>query len=105
MAFFISWGFGQGVCFLWAKLLRSVFGKYRLSSNEPKMNVLRLVDGSGVGGEWCVIGLDKVNLVGAEWCLGINFSPIFLPLATLGVQCLYAREIPPPCRRSRKARN
>ena len=51
------------------------------------------------------LGSVEVNRVGAEWCWGINFSPIFLPLATLGVQCLYAREIPPPCRRSRKARN
>ena len=52
------------------------------------------------------LGLVEVNRVGAELCAcGINFSPIFLPLGTLWVQCLYAREIPPPCRRSRKARN
>ena len=70
-----------------------------------KMNGFRLVDGSGVGMEWSVLRLVEVNRVGAEWCWGINFSPIFLPLVTLGVQCLYAREIPPPRRRSRKARN
>ena len=39
------------------------------------MNSLRLVDGSGVGAEWCVLGLVEVNRVGAEWCAALILVP------------------------------
>ena len=52
------------------------------------MNGLRLVDGSEVGAEWCVLEVVEVNRVNAEWCGALILVPFSCLWGKIGEKIL-----------------